>query len=158
MKTDILLLDNISIVSDPLGVEILSGQGVAIEKDVIIEVAPACELHRAYPSAHRLDGRGAWLLPGLIDAHTHLYSALTLGMPSRLRRPRNFPQILKRIWWQFDKALDEEAVHVSALVGCIASLKAGITTIMDHHSSPSCVLGSLDRVAAGIEACGLAPP
>ena len=37
---------------------------------------------------------GAVLMPGLVNGHTHLYSALAAGMPAPPRAPGNFHEIL----------------------------------------------------------------
>jgi putative selenium metabolism protein SsnA len=150
-----ILIENAAMVVDPLAGELLDGQAVAVEGEEIADVGPTNELIRRYPDADRLDGTDLFLLPGLIDAHTHLYAALSLGMPAVEESPRNFPQILERIWWRFDKALRDDDVYVSALVGSIASLRSGITTILDHHASPTAVPDSLSRLAAGVEQVGL---
>ena len=46
---------------------------------------------------------GAVLTPGLVNGHTHLYSALAAGMPAPPRAPRNFHEILQFIWWRLDR-------------------------------------------------------
>ena len=53
-----------------------------------------------------VDCDGAVLMPGLVNGHTHLYSALAAGMPAPLRPPRNFHEILQFIWWRLDRAHD----------------------------------------------------
>ncbi|HEY6039632.1 MAG TPA: amidohydrolase family protein, partial [Kofleriaceae bacterium] len=49
------------------------GVAVAIDGERIIAVAPAGELAAKYPKAQVIDLGGATLLPGLIDAHTHVF-------------------------------------------------------------------------------------
>jgi cytosine/adenosine deaminase-related metal-dependent hydrolase len=88
--------------------------------------------------------------PGLVCAHTHLYSALARGMPAPPRTPRNFSEILELVWWRLDRALDPEMLHWSARLGALEALEAGTTAIVDHHSSPRAIEGSLDVIA---EAC-----
>ena len=66
-----------------------------------------------------LDLDGALVLPGLVNAHTHLYSALARGMPGPGEPPRGFVEILEKVWWRLDRALDEESVYLSGLVGAI---------------------------------------
>jgi putative selenium metabolism protein SsnA len=102
-----------------------------------------------------LDCRGLVAMPGFVCAHTHLYSALARGMPPPQVAPENFQQILERVWWKLDRALDAEAVEVSALIGALEALKSGTTTLVDHHASPSVVDGSLDLVGGAIERAGL---
>ena len=98
-------------------------------------------------------------LPGFVCAHTHLYSTLARGMPAPAQPPRTFLEILERVWWRLDRALDPEAVELSALIGAIEAAKVGCTTIIDHHASPGrgggAVDGSLDLVAGAIAQVGL---
>jgi putative selenium metabolism protein SsnA len=98
---------------------------------------------------------GMLVLPGLVNAHTHLYSALARGMPAPASTPRNFVEVLERVWWKLDRALDEEAVYLSALVGGIEAALSGTTFLIDHHSSPSFITGSLRCVKRALEEVGL---
>jgi putative selenium metabolism protein SsnA len=98
---------------------------------------------------------GKLLMPGLVCAHTHLYSALARGMPGPRRRPANFKEILDLVWWRLDRALDRETIYLSALVGALEAARAGATCLFDHHSSPSCIRGSIQVVREAIETVGL---
>lgn len=100
------------------------------------------------------DCSGCLIVPGNVCAHTHLYSALARGMPYRLEPPRDFLQILQRVWWRLDRALDEPTVRASALVGGLEALLAGTTTLIDHHASPNAIDGSLDVIADSLSALG----
>lgn len=93
--------------------------------------------------------------PGLACAHTHLYSALARGMPAPSHPPRNFPEILELVWWRVDRALDTEMIRWSAMLGALEALESGTTAIVDHHSSPNAIEGSLDVVAAACAEVGV---
>lgn len=93
-----------------------------------------------------VDLRNRIVMPGFVCSHTHLYSALSRGMPAPDTAPRNFVEILRKVWWKLDEALDEEAIYYSALVGAIESVKFGTTTLVDHHASPNFIRGSLDLI------------
>ena len=95
----------------------------------------------------RRDCRGTVIVPGNACAHHHLYSALARGMPYSLEAPSDFLQILQRIWWRLDRALDEESVRASAMLGALEALRCGTTSIVDHHASPNFIDGSLDVIA-----------
>src|SRR5437667_8329329 len=97
-----------------------------------------------------IDLDGKLIMPGLVCAHDHLYSALARGMPAPPRSPGSFPEILELIWWRLDRALDHEMIRWSARLGALEALEAGTTAIIDHHASPSAIEGSLDAIA---EAC-----
>ncbi|HEY3672295.1 MAG TPA: amidohydrolase family protein [Acidimicrobiia bacterium] len=85
--------------------------------------------------------------PGLVSAHHHLSASLARGMPSPARPPANFVEVLERVWWRLDRALDLELVRWSARLGALEALEAGTTGIVDLHSSPNAIEGSLDVVA-----------
>lgn len=95
------------------------------------------------------------VLPGFVNAHTHLYSSLARGMPRPGRQPANFLGILTDIWWKLDRALDDEAIYYSSLVGSLDAVRCGTTTLIDHHASPNAIKGSLDIVKTAIEETGL---
>ncbi len=103
----------------------------------------------------RWDCSGCLVVPGNVCAHTHLYSALARGMPYALEPPANFLQILQRVWWRLDRALDEDGVRASALVGGMEALLSGTTTVVDHHASPNAIDGSLDDIAGALGELGL---
>jgi putative selenium metabolism protein SsnA len=103
----------------------------------------------------RLDCAGVLVAPGNVCAHTHLYSALARGMPYALEPPASFLQILQRVWWRLDRALDEESVRASALAGGLEALLAGTTTLVDHHASPNAIDGSLDVIAEALGSLGV---
>ncbi|HVP58009.1 MAG TPA: putative aminohydrolase SsnA, partial [bacterium] len=102
-----------------------------------------------------INADGKMVLPGFINAHTHLYSTLARGIRLAGPAPRNFLEQLESLWWRLDRALTYEDTYWSSLVGSILSLKAGVTTVCDHHSSPFAIDRSLDAVARGMTEAGL---
>lgn len=106
-------------------------------------------------AARVLDCEGCLVLPGLVCGHGHLYSALATGMPGPAVAPVNFVEILERVWWRLDVALDEASLRASALAGAVSAIRSGTTCIVDHHASPSFIDGSLDVIAEALEEVGL---
>ena len=102
-----------------------------------------------------VDCGGCVVLPGLVNGHAHLYSALAAGIPPPPRPPQNFVEILKYIWWRLDRALDVESIGMSARIGALDALRCGTTTLIDHHASPNCIDSSLDSLESGIGDVGL---
>jgi putative selenium metabolism protein SsnA len=101
------------------------------------------------------DLAGKLIMPGMVCAHTHLYSSLARGMPAPPRPPINFKEILELIWWRLDRALDEETIYWSAIAGAMDAARAGTTCLFDHHSSPSRIKGSLEIIGEAVERVGL---
>jgi putative selenium metabolism protein SsnA len=87
--------------------------------------------------------------------HHHAYSVLSRGMGAPKKRPENFYEILKYIWWTLDKCLDPEMIEYSALATAIACAKAGSTFVIDHHSSPTTIKGSLEIIAKAFDKVGI---
>jgi putative selenium metabolism protein SsnA len=123
--------------------------------DVVIGGGRVLSVGAAPVGVPRRDCSGTLVLPGNVCAHHHLYSALSRGMPYRLAPPANFLQILQRVWWRLDRALDEPTVRLSALAGGLDALRAGTTTVVDHHASPNFIDGSLDVIAGALAELGL---
>jgi putative selenium metabolism protein SsnA len=107
------------------------------------------------PGEKTLDLSGRFVMPGLVCGHTHLYSALARGMPAPKKVPRNFYEILKYVWWTLDRALDEEGVYYSTLVGALDAVRCGTTTLIDHHASPNFIRGSLGVMGEAFAKVGL---
>lgn len=108
------------------------------------------------PDGIRLDCGDCELQPGWVNAHTHIYSALApFGMPAPSPPPSNFVQILERVWWKLDRALDADSLRASARLYAAEALLAGTTTLIDHHESPDFIEGSLDVLADACEEIGI---
>ncbi|MCI0695986.1 putative aminohydrolase SsnA [candidate division KSB1 bacterium] len=147
--TSILLKNATAVHLFPPAIEsvdlrILSGHIVAVDKALVAE-----------PNEHIEDLHGRLVLPGLVNAHTHLYSSLSRGMPGPKEAPKNFLEILQKVWWKLDRALDEESIYYSALIGAIEAVKAGTTTLVDHHASPNCIAGSLKIIRDALQQVGM---
>jgi cytosine/adenosine deaminase-related metal-dependent hydrolase len=93
---------------------------------------------------------------GFVNAHTHIYSGLApLGMPAPAAAPENFVQILERVWWRLDRALDERSLRAAARYYVADALLHGTVALVDHHESPTFIEGSLDVLADACQDLGL---
>lgn len=102
-----------------------------------------------------LDASGCLVMPGLAIAHTHLYSALARGMPAPAELPHSFREILEKVWWRLDAALDEKSLEASAELALLDAVLSGVTAVIDHHESPSFIAGSLDVLARAAGSVGV---
>ncbi|MCI0392304.1 MAG: putative aminohydrolase SsnA [Acidobacteria bacterium] len=150
-----MLITNATLVTWGATRRILEKHALYIEGDRIVDLGPSSELCAKYPQATELDARGQYVMPGNICAHTHFYGAFARGMSLVGDPPKDFPEILERLWWRLDKALTLEDVRFSALVCLIDAIKHGTTTLIDHHASPNAIEGSLDVIAEAVEQAGL---
>jgi putative selenium metabolism protein SsnA len=128
-----------------------------IQDGQIADIGTSQELLRRYATSDTtiLDAGGKLILPANICAHTHFYGAFARGMSIPGQPAGNFVEILERLWWKLDRALDVEGVRYSALVCLIDAIRHGTTTLIDHHASPNTIDGSLDVIADAVEQAGL---
>ena len=135
--------------------QILDDHAIYIEDGLIKEIGPSFELVRRHPEPSPIDANGQFVLPGNICAHTHFYGAFARGLSIPGPAPRDFPEILRKLWWPLDKALTLEDVRYSASVCLIDAIRHGTTLLIDHHASPNAIDGSLDVIAEAVEQAGV---
>ncbi len=126
------------------------------QADLLIRGEVVAQVGGAMPEGvPRIDVSGCLVTPAFTVAHTHLYMSLTCGMPPPPSTPRTLTDVLQWVWWALDRALDDDLVHTSALVGAARAAKAGAACVIDLHSSPRAIHGSLDRIASALDEVGL---
>lgn len=150
-----MIITNATLVTWGQTNQVLTDHALRIKNGRITDIDSTRTLVEQYPDEGHLDAHSQLVMPGNICAHTHFYGAYARGMAIPGPAPEDFPQILKRLWWPLDKALDRDAVRLSALVCLIDAVKHGTTTLIDHHASPNFIDGSLDVIANAVEQAGL---
>jgi len=150
-----MIITNSTIITWDQNHSILSGQSVIIKNSVIKEIGPTGEILSKYPDEEIFNARGKFLMPGLICAHTHFYGLFSRGLYIPGNPPKDFPEILEKLWWPLDSSLLAEDVKYSGLVCLIDAIKHGTTTLFDHHASPLCIEGSLDEIESAFIMSGV---
>ena len=135
--------------------QVIDDGAIYIEGDLIKEMGSSLDLIARHPHIETIDAKGQLALPGSICAHTHFYSAFARGMSIPGEPAKNFVEILQKLWWRLDRALDEESIRLSALVSLVDAIRNGTTTLIDHHASPNLIDGSLDIIAETVNQSGL---
>ena len=148
-----LLITNGHLVTLDEANRFIDNGSVYIENNHIIEVGEASRVTSTADVC--IDARGSVVMPGLINTHHHLYSTFARGFTPPGSPAGNFEEILSKLWWKLDAALDTEDVYYSALLALMDAAHAGCTTIIDHHASPGCVDGSLDQLEKAFKEVGL---
>ncbi len=106
-------------------------------------------------NAKTMDCSGKFIIKSFVNSHHHIYSALATGMPAPERSPSDFYEILKYVWWKLDKSLTRDIIEISALTAAIDSIRSGVTFIIDHHSSPNAIIGSLGTIKEKLDSAGV---
>ena len=123
-----LLIENASVVAtvDDARRE-LKGGWVAITNGLVSGVGSSLDPKPA--AREKLDATDCLVTPGLVNTHHHMYQNLTRAYPPMTDKPLfGWLQSLYPLW----RAIDEEAVYVSAYVGLAELALSGCTTSTDH--------------------------
>jgi putative selenium metabolism protein SsnA len=150
-----MLITNASLITWGEPPQVLDDQAIRLAGDRIAAIGPTAVLQAEWPDEEVLDAWGQYVMPGNLCAHTHFYGAFARGMAIPGDPPKDFPEILTRLWWKLDKALTLDDVRYSALVCLVDAIKHGTTTLIDHHASPNAIDGSLDVIAEAVRLAGL---
>ncbi|MBI1802492.1 MAG: hypothetical protein HYR71_12775 [Chloroflexi bacterium] len=84
---------------------VIEDGGLRVENGIITWVGKTADLPAPEAAEEVLDARGQLVMPGNICSHTHFYGAFARGMALRGEPPKNFVEILEKLWWRLDKAL-----------------------------------------------------
>jgi putative selenium metabolism protein SsnA len=128
---------------------------VVTDGELVTAMGDSVEMKHRFPHAEPVDCSDKVILPGFICAHHHFYSTMARGMAIPGEPARNFIEILEKLWWKVDRALDEDDILLSAQLPLIDCIRNGTTTIIDHHASPSMRDGSLDLIETAVRQAGL---
>ncbi|MEM6284137.1 MAG: putative aminohydrolase SsnA [Chloroflexota bacterium] len=150
-----MLITNATVVTWGTPCRVLENHALYIEGGKIAAMGASAELAAQYPDADTLDADGQLVMPGNICGHTHFYGAYARGMAIPGDAPKDFPEILKKLWFPLDLALDADSVRASAEVFLVDAIRHGTTTLIDHHASGSFIDGSLDVIADAVDRAGL---
>lgn len=131
------------------------GMDLLVEGDEIKAVGSGLRKGPAGGAERVIDATGKLLFPGLVCSHHHYYSGLARGIIADLGPMPDFVSVLKQLWWRMDRAHDEQSLYASSLICSLDAIRAGTTAVIDHHASPSFIVGSLTALRRGMEEAGL---
>ena len=143
----IITCDNNAVIPDGF-LEIEDGKIARVGK--MSDIGAICAAHGV---RREIAAAGRIVMPGFINAHMHLYSQFARGLA--VSRMTSFLEVLEGLWWRLDKALVLEDVYYSGLLGLIEAIKAGATTVIDHHASYGCTKGSLLELTKAFNKTGV---
>ncbi len=112
------------------GQEPLPRGAVAVEGERIVAVGEQEAVLAAYPEAERLDAAGCLVMPGFVNAHTHLAMTLLRGAADDLP----LKDWLEHHIWPAERALmDPATVALGTRLAAAESLLAGVTCVFDMY-------------------------
>ena len=154
-KSKALLITNGTVVTLGDDNKIINDGAVLVVDGVIAAVGKASAVKKKARGAKVLDVKGKVIMPGFINAHMHLYSTFCRGLSPKMPPPKTLVEILERMWWPLDKALNGKDILYSSLIPLIDCIKNGTTTIIDHHESQGFQTGSLSIIEKACRRTGV---
>lgn len=149
------LVGNGKVITRDKDQPLLEAGAVLVEGNKIIKVGSNSALKAEYPQAEFIDAKNGLIMPGLINTHNHIYSAMARGLSIKGYNPKGFLEILNGLWWNIDRHLTLEQTRQSAVATYIDCIKNGVTTVFDHHASYGNIEGSLFTIAEAAKELGV---
>lgn len=149
-----MIIGNGKVITNNSSNTVIENGAVLVRGNIIEDVGNFEDLKKTYPNEEIIDVKGKIIMPGMICAHSHIYSAYARGM-SVSKPTDNFFRMLENLWWSLDRKLTLEDVKLNAFTTYIESIQNGVTTLIDHHSGPNSVTGSLFAIAEVAKELGM---
>ncbi len=109
---------------------VLENGAIAVDKNSIVAVGNAAEINRKYSAKQIIDARGKVVIPGLINAHTHIPMALFRGISDDLDLQE---WLTKFIFPAEAKNVTEDFVRAGTRLGLAEMIRGGTTTYCDMY-------------------------
>lgn len=103
---------------------------VAVKDDLIVAVGPEAEITKEYSADETIDCGGKVLMPGLVNAHTHVPMTLLRGLADDLRLDVWLMGYMLPVEREF---VTPEFVRLGTLLACAEQIRSGVTTFNDMY-------------------------
>lgn len=149
-----LLADGRVITRDGANPFIEDG-GVVFEGEGIVEVGQRAELEEKYPEAERISARGGVIMPGLINAHSHLRGIFANLLSFGGEPGKSYLQVMDGQWWALDRKMKRKDSSAAADCAFISCIENGVTTVFEQHAAYGETPGSLFALAESAKKLGV---
>lgn len=128
-QADILLINAVVLTMDT-EMAIYEPGAVAVRGDSIAAVGPQAEIQGRFQVGEIIDCRGSVLMPGLVNAHTHVPMTLLRGLADDLRLDVWLLGFMMPVEREF---VNEEFVRLGTSLACSELIRSGVTTFNDMY-------------------------
>ncbi len=137
------IIANGTIVTMNRQFDIVHDGAIAVKGEKIVAVGPTSDVTDHYTADEIIDASGQYVLPGLVNAHTHISMTLLRGLADDLRLDVWLMGYIMPTEREF---VSPEFCRLGAKLGCAEFIRGGITTYADMYYYES------DVAAATVEA------
>ncbi len=141
INVDVLLLGG-TVVTMNERYEVYREGAVAISGETILAAGPASEITAAYSAAETVDCAGKVVIPGLVNAHTHIPMTLFRGLHDDLRLD---------VWLGYLMPLEREFVtpdfvRLGTRLACAEMIRSGVTSFADMYYYEEAIAEETERI------------
>jgi 5-methylthioadenosine/S-adenosylhomocysteine deaminase len=129
-RTVDLIVQNGTVVTMDAQRRVIENGAVAVSKSEIVAVGSSAEIAQKYSSKQIINARGKVVIPGLINAHTHIPMTLFRGIADDLDLQE---WLTKYIFPAEAKNVTEDFVRVGTRLGLAEMIRGGTTTYCDMY-------------------------
>ncbi|MBK9613742.1 amidohydrolase family protein [Candidatus Amarobacter glycogenicus] len=127
-KADVLLTGGTVVTMDD-SYRLYTDGAVAIAGDVIVAVGPTAVITQTYTAPEIINCQGKVIMPGLVNAHTHVPMTLLRGLNDDLRLD---------VWLGYLMPLEREFVtpdfvKLGTQIACAEMIRSGVTSFADMY-------------------------
>ena len=130
MKKADVILKNAAVLTMNERFQIFNPGAVVIQGDSLIAVGDQSELLEKYHADHVMDCAGKIVMPGLINAHTHVPMTLLRGLADDLRLDVWLMGYMMPVEREF---VSPEFVRLGTQLACAECIRSGVTTFVDMY-------------------------
>ena len=130
MESVDLLLFNANVLTMDHEFRHFDPGAVAIKGSSIVAVGPESEILKTYSASEKLDCTGKVLMPGLINAHTHVPMTLLRGLADDLRLDVWLMGYMMPVEREF---VSPDFVRLGTQLACAEMIRSGVTTFNDMY-------------------------
>ncbi len=125
-----LIVQNGTVVTMDASRRVIENGAVAVSKNEIVAVGTTTEINQKFTTKQTIDARGKLIIPGLINAHTHVPMSLFRGIADDLDLNE---WLTKFIFPAEAKNVTEDFVRVGTRLGVAEMIRGGTTTFCDMY-------------------------
>ncbi len=125
-----LLLVNALVLTMDEAMHFYEPGAVAVSGDKIVAVGPEAEIKNAFTPARTVDCGGKVLMPGLVNAHTHVPMTLLRGLADDLRLDVWLMGYMMPVEREF---VSPDFVRLGTQLACAELIRSGVTCFADMY-------------------------
>src|SRR3990172_5334965 len=122
---------------------ILEDGAIAIDAGRIISIGATNDLIQKFPNYKQMDAIGMVVMPGLVNAHTHLGATILRGISDDVDGLESMP-----LNWSVVKHVTKDDLYLASLLGISEMIASGTTCFNDSYQD-------IDQTAKAVEITGI---